>query len=135
LIDASKPFERCDFRSCYRADWRDARTDRLPFYNHGACPALAQTTTEFRPAKLEIVAQNVEQRRGRIHVQRVVPAVDFESDRAHMDSFRAKVLWCTYSHPGTGEVAAPSGGFGQLPIIGGLNLPPRLRPPRRLRSV
>ena len=66
-----KPFERGDLGALDRFHRRDAGSHRLPFDDHRAGSALAEAAAELGTVQFQIVAQDVEQRRRRIEVQRM----------------------------------------------------------------
>ena len=83
LVDGAEAIERGDFVSRDGFDRRDAGANRLTFHDHGAGAALAEAAAKFRSAKIQIVAQGVEQRSRRIKIQRVAGAVNFDRNGAH----------------------------------------------------
>src|SRR5947208_4742144 len=62
LFRCAQPFERCDGFFLKGRNWSDAGPDRLALDNHCARSALTQTTTKAGSVKIEVIAQNVEQR-------------------------------------------------------------------------
>lgn len=69
------------FQSCYLDAFDglhrgDAGPDCLVFDDHGTGSALAEPAAELRSAQFQIIAQGVKQRRCRIHVQRMRPAIN-----------------------------------------------------------
>ena len=56
LFGSPEPFERGDLGAGHRLNRGDARADSIPFDDYRASAALAESTTEFRAAKFEIVA-------------------------------------------------------------------------------
>src|ERR1051325_8257709 len=70
-------FECCDL-AFDGGDGRDTRPCRYAIDDHRACSALAESTPEVRTLQSEIIPQNVEQRSGRVYVQRVRFAVHVE---------------------------------------------------------
>ena len=83
ILNRSKAFQRRDGGGRDLLDRRDAGARRLAVDDHRACAALGKAASELRPAQLQVVAEHVEQRSGRIDVHRVHPAVDDEGDDAH----------------------------------------------------
>src|SRR5262249_33582785 len=71
----SQTLERCDLRSRDIRYGRDTRPDCLTFNNDSATAALAKSAAEFRAAEFHIVAEDIQQRRRWIGVQRVCTAV------------------------------------------------------------
>src|SRR5712691_5829199 len=67
-LERPEPFQRGDVCPGYRSDRRDAGPERAPLGEHGASAALAEPTAELRPAQVEVVAEHVQQRRGRIDI-------------------------------------------------------------------
>ena len=65
------------------ADRRDARPDGLAVDDDGAGAALAEAAAELRAAQLEIVAEDVEQRRGGIDVHLLRASVYLQRQDAH----------------------------------------------------
>src|SRR5215470_3959369 len=53
-----EPLDRRDRRVCHRAERRDARADRASVNMHGACPAHADATAEFRALEPDLVADH-----------------------------------------------------------------------------
>src|SRR5207237_5882819 len=86
LRTRSQSFKRRDLRSGDTGNRRDAGPDRLTFNDDRTTTALAQAAAKLRAAKCQIVAEYVQQRRRRIHVQRVGTAVDLQSDHAPLHS-------------------------------------------------
>ncbi len=76
-------FERRDLGALHLRHRPDARPHRLALDQHGARAALAEAAAEARTRQVEIVAQDVEQRRGGLHVHRVRLAVDPQGDGSH----------------------------------------------------
>jgi len=72
----AEAFDRRDLASRYRADRRDAGTDRLAIDQHRASAALRQAAAEFGAVELEVVAQHVEQRRVRLSGNRTAHPID-----------------------------------------------------------
>src|SRR5207245_2895985 len=66
VVRRTETFERGDLGAVHRADRRDARADRAAADDDRAGAALPEAAAEFRAPKREIVAQDVEQRRGRV---------------------------------------------------------------------
>ncbi len=62
-------------------DRPDARPDRFAFDEHRAGAALAEAAAKARPAQIEVVAEDVEQRRRRFDVHRMSSSVDGQRDR------------------------------------------------------
>src|SRR5205809_5251424 len=85
-LDSSDPFQCRDLRSCHRTHRCDAGADRLTFDDDRTRPTLAQTATELRPAKREIIAKHIKQWSCRIHLLHVRPAVDYQVQHAHLRS-------------------------------------------------
>jgi hypothetical protein len=84
LVDRSDALKCGDFRSRDRTHRRDAGAHRLTFHDHGTGAALAQATAELRSAELEIVAQHVEKRGGRVNVESVRFPINLQRNRAHI---------------------------------------------------
>src|SRR5262249_36934761 len=53
-----EPLDRRDRRVCHRAQRRDAGADRASVNMHGACPAHADATAEFRALEPDLVADH-----------------------------------------------------------------------------
>ena len=83
LLGRAEPFERRDLGAVHRADRRDAGADGRPVDDHRAGAALAEAAAELRSAEREVVAEDIEQRRRRIDVDRVRLAIHGEADGAH----------------------------------------------------
>ena len=76
------PFERRDLAFDARRG-RDARPDRDAVDDHRARAALPESAAEPRALQTEIVAQDVEERNGRLDVNGARGAVYFQIDLAH----------------------------------------------------
>src|SRR5262245_63262593 len=68
FLDRSESLERRDFRSDCATHRRLARPHRLAAENYRAGSTLSEATTKLRAPKGQVVAQDVKQRRGRVHV-------------------------------------------------------------------
>jgi hypothetical protein len=86
LVDGAYPFECGDFRSSDRADGGDAGADSLTFHDDSARAALAQSATELGTTEFEIVAQHVKQRGGGVDVEGVRLPINFQRNRAHINT-------------------------------------------------
>src|SRR5205085_7819565 len=82
LAVAREAFECGDF-GFHRRRRHHARTNRRTVDDHCACAALPQTAPELGALQPEVVAQHIEQRRGRFNVYRVGTAVHLKIDPAH----------------------------------------------------
>ena len=71
----AEPLERRDLLPGHGRDGHDAGADRLPVHVHGAGPALREPAAEARAVQVELVAQDVEQRRVRRRLDGVALAV------------------------------------------------------------
>src|SRR5262245_3693150 len=80
LVDRAQAFDRGDRGLSDSTDADRARTRRLALHEDGASAALAEAAAEFWPVELEIVAQNIKQRRVRLGGHRPRHAVDFQTD-------------------------------------------------------
>ncbi len=78
LLGCPEALERRDRSRADLADRRDTRADRTSVGEHRARAALALAAAELRPAKGEIVAQDVEQRRRGIDVDRLRASVNVQ---------------------------------------------------------
>ena len=65
LPSLRQTFERRDLGARDRGDRPDARAHGLALDDHGAGPALAEAAAEARAVQVEVVAEDVEQRRRR----------------------------------------------------------------------
>src|SRR5262249_28019279 len=98
-----------------------ARTHRFAFDDHRARAALAEAAAETRTLEADVVAQDVEQRRGRIDVHGMRGAVDLQVERAHGAGF----LKTDHRH------ASPSAGLSRsCAVWRQLRQKSRIRPPR-----
>src|SRR5207302_1584827 len=74
-------FERGDFRAAGGRDRRRARADRSAVEVDRAGAALRETAAEAGAGKIEIVTQNIEQRRFGLGAHPLAPSVECEFDR------------------------------------------------------
>ncbi len=72
-----------DFILRGQADRSDAGTNGLSVHDDGAGAALAEAAAEFGAVEFEVIAQDVEERSGRVHVHGVGAAVDFKIEVGH----------------------------------------------------
>src|SRR5262245_17252249 len=84
LFNRPKPFECGDLCPYDSAHACDTGPYRLSFDTNGARPTLAETTPKLRPAQPQIVTEYVKQRSFRIDVHRLGPAIDSQSQNAHV---------------------------------------------------
>src|SRR2546430_116553 len=81
----AEPFQCCDGFFFNRGNGSDAGSDRFAFDNHGTRPALTQATTKTGSVKIEVVAQNEEQRRRSVgNIHRHGPTVYLQVDDTHL---------------------------------------------------
>src|SRR3954463_7107313 len=78
MLSGPKPFEGDDLRTIDSTDGCDTGADRSPAGKHRAGTALPQPAAELRPAQAKVVAEDVEQRRGGIDINRVTLSIDDE---------------------------------------------------------
>src|SRR3990172_3876714 len=76
-------FERRDLGAVKRGDRCDAGPDGAAPHDHCAGTALAEPAAELRPVDGEVVAEDVQQRRGRIDINSARTAVDGQRNHAH----------------------------------------------------
>jgi hypothetical protein len=67
-------------------DRSDTRSPGLTVNDDSAGPALAEAATKLRAPQLQVIAEDVEQRRGRVDVHLLRAPVDFQCQEAHSAS-------------------------------------------------
>ena len=82
-VRSAEAFERRDLSAVQGAYRRDAGANRTLPDDHRARPALTQAASELWPAKRQIVAEHIQQRRRRIDVDHVSRAVHRQGKLAH----------------------------------------------------
>src|SRR5262245_29874670 len=80
FVDRAQPLDGGDTGIAERPDLGDAGADWPPVGQHRAGAALGKAAAELGAVELEIVAQNIEQRRVRLGRHRPAHAVDVQAD-------------------------------------------------------
>ena len=80
LVAVGKAFDRADALALRLDREHQAGPDRLVVEDHGACTAHAVLATDVRSGQPALVADHVDQRLSRLHLNGVVTAVDVELD-------------------------------------------------------
>src|SRR5262245_24262308 len=83
LLSCAESFERRDLGFRHGAHRRNAGSDRLAVGDDRARSTLAEATAEFGTAQFEVVAQNEQQRRGRIDVDIPSPPIHPQGKGSH----------------------------------------------------
>src|SRR3954469_7214887 len=79
----SQSFERDHFGRADAVHGSDARPHCAATHEDGAGAALAEAASELRPAKPELVAEHIQQRRGRVDIDGLRFSIDQQPDDAH----------------------------------------------------
>src|SRR6266511_900480 len=88
LLHRSQTFERRDALVRSGGGGRDAGANRLVAEVDGAGPTLRKTATEARPVQVELVPQDVQERRVGRRLDRMAPAVHGNDQPWHVPASR-----------------------------------------------
>ena len=78
MIERSQPLDGLDLAPAQKRNGRDARKDRLTIDHDGARAALTESAAELRAIEPQIVAKDIQQRRGGIAVDAPRGTVDVQ---------------------------------------------------------
>ena len=83
FVNGSYSIERGYVRAFGGLQRGDARSHGLAFNNDAAGSALAEAAAKFGTSEFEVIAEDIEERRGGVCVDRVGAAVDLDGNGAH----------------------------------------------------
>src|SRR5262245_63002862 len=86
LLRTAEPFERDNLSAVHGVDWRAATAHGAAVHDRSTRTALSETAAELRPLEGQIVAEDVEQRGGRVDVHRVGLPVHFQGENTHVET-------------------------------------------------
>src|SRR5262245_21699809 len=89
LFRTAEPFERDNLGAVHGADRRAAAAHGAAVHDRSTRTALSETAAEFRSFQRQIVAEDVQQRGGRVDVHGVGLPVYFQSENTHCGDSRA----------------------------------------------